>query len=96
MLSMSPLLILHISLGVLLLLAFIVRYIAVLTKKITPQTGRSAMTILATALVASGVAVGIVYKAPITGDCLKSLGIIALVIVLEYGLQSVALSIGVV
>jgi hypothetical protein len=85
---MSPLLILHITLGTVLLLVFIVRYIAVLAKKISPKTGRSSIAVLAVALVSSGVALGIVYKAPITSACIDALGIIGFVVVLEYALQN--------
>ena len=84
---MSPLLILHITLGSILVVVFVARYVAVLAKKIAPSTGRNGIAALATALVASGVAVSIVYKAPITKACLSSLGIIATVVVLEYALQ---------
>jgi len=87
---MTPLLILHIALGTALVVVFIARYVAVLAKRIGPRTGRGAMTVLATALVASGVVVGIVYKAPITKACLSSLGIIVTVVVLEYALQILA------
>lgn len=85
---MSPLLILHITLGSVLLVAFVVRYVAVLMGKIAPQTGRSSITVLAVALVASGVALGIVYKAPLTSACLSALAIIGIVVVLEYVLQT--------
>jgi hypothetical protein len=85
---MSFLLILHIALGTVLLAAFVVRYVAVLTKKIEPKTGRSSIAVLATALVSSGVALGIVYKAPLTSACLSALAIIGTVVVLEYALQN--------
>jgi hypothetical protein len=87
---MNPLLIAHIALGVVLVAAFVGRYVGVLTKRIEPKTGRLWIAALATALVASGTALGIVYKAPITKDCISSLAIIGTVVALEYVLQYVA------
>ena len=84
---MSYLLVVHILLGTMLLLAFVVRYLGVLARKIEPTTGRSFITVVGVALVASGVALGVVYKAPITNACLSALGIIVTIIALEYALQ---------
>jgi hypothetical protein len=87
---MSPLLILHIALGTVLVVAFVARYIALLARKVAPQTGRRPIALLAVALVASGVALSIAYKAPLTTACISSLGIIFTVVVLEYALQNLA------
>jgi hypothetical protein len=84
---MAYLLILHISLGVLLLLSFITRFIAVIAKKIDPKFGKAFVASLGFALVGSGVALSVVTKSPLTGTCLSALGIIAVIIALEFGLQ---------
>ncbi len=84
---MIYLLILHISLGALLVLSFVIRFVAVITKRINPKTGRHFVEGLGFALVSSGVALVFVAKAPLTGACLSSLTIIFTIIALEYGLS---------
>lgn len=76
----------HILLGFSLLVAFVTRYVAVLTKKISPKAGRTFIAGLSAALLASGFALVAVTKAPLTGACLASLLIIAAVVTLEFGL----------
>jgi hypothetical protein len=83
------LLVLHITLGVLLLLGFITRFIAVLTKKIDASYGRKFVGGLGIALVLSGIGLEIITKSPLKGACLSSLSIIAVIIILEAGLSYV-------
>ena len=83
---MISLLILHIIFGTLLVVAFVVRYIAVIMKKISPKTGRSLIAGLSVLLLTSGFALVIAYKAPLSGLCVASIAIISGVVAAEYGL----------
>ena len=82
---MNYLLILHVSLGAMLLIVFVARFILVISKRIGLKAGRSFVGGLGLALVASGVSLSVVTKSPLTGTCLSALGIIAFVVALEVG-----------
>ena len=68
------------------MLAFVARYIAVIMKKISPKAGRSLIAGLSALLLTSGIALVIVYRAPLTGLCIASILIISGVVAAEYGL----------
>jgi hypothetical protein len=82
-----PLLITHILIGLALVTTFVVRYLAVFTKRIETEQGRGLILGLSTALVASGFALVIVAHSPLTGACLSALAIVAVVGALEGALQ---------
>jgi hypothetical protein len=88
MIMVIALLILHISIGLALLATFVVRYIGLLTRRIEPQQGRSLILGLGSALVASGLVLVVVTQSTLSSACLSSLGIIAVIGVLEAGLYS--------
>jgi len=77
----------HIFIGLALVVAFLVRFVSILTKRIESEQGRSLMLGLSAALVASGVALVIVAHSPLTSACLSSLAIIVTVGALEGILQ---------
>jgi hypothetical protein len=85
--SMSYLLILHISLGALLVVTAITRAIAILAQKISPKTGRYFVVGLGSALIASGLALVITTHSSLTGICLASLVIVSAIIASELGLE---------
>jgi hypothetical protein len=87
---MNYLLALHILIGFSLLTTFIVRYLGVLTKKIDPKNGRNLISVLGISLIASGTALVIVDKAPISGACISSIVIIAVVVMSEFILNTLA------
>ncbi len=80
------LLIVHLSLGALLIISVIVRFIGVMTHRIDSQVGKYFVVGLGSALVLSGVALEIITKSPLTGACLSSLAIISAIILYELGL----------
>jgi len=84
---MILLLITHIIIGLALVVAFLVRFAAILAQRITSEQGRGIMLGISSALVASGVALVIVAHAPLTSACLSSLAIIVTVGALEGALQ---------
>jgi uncharacterized membrane protein HdeD (DUF308 family) len=86
MMLMNSLLVLHILLGASVLVTLIVRYIAVLAKRIEPKAGRSLVEVLGAVLLASGVALVIVDKAPLTSACVSGLAIICFIVTAELSL----------
>jgi hypothetical protein len=86
---MVYLLAVHIFLGVTVLAAFVVRYIAVLLRKLRPGTGRLVMLGLSIGLVATGVALEIVAHKGLTAACVVALAIIVTLSALEAILQKV-------
>ena len=81
------LLVVHIALGLALVVAFLVRFAAVLAGKISTGQGRGLVVGLATALVMSGFALVVVAHSPLTSACLSSLVIITVAGALEGALQ---------
>ena len=84
---MIYLLIAHITIGALLVLSVIVRFMAVVLGKINFRTGRYYVVGLGAALVASGTALVIVAHSPLTGACLSALAIVIAVLAYEFGLE---------
>lgn len=84
---MIYLLVVHIVLGGLLLLSVLTRALAIILKKITPQTGRFFVGGLGLGLVTSGAALEIVAKQPLTGACLFALFIVFSLLGTEFLLQ---------
>jgi hypothetical protein len=83
------LLVVHILIGLTLVVAFLIRFAAILAQRITGKDGRGLMLGLTTALVGTGVALVVVAHSPLTSACLSSLAIIATVAALEGALQLV-------
>jgi hypothetical protein len=85
-----PLLVLHITIGFALVATFLGRYIGLLTHRLETRQGRNLILGLGTALVATGLILVVVARSTLTSACLSSLGIIAVIGVLEFGLVTVA------
>ena len=81
------LLIAHILIGLALLVAFMVRFVMVLAKRISSNQVRGLILSLTSALVLSGFLLVLIAHSPLTGACLSSLVIIAVVGALEGALQ---------
>jgi hypothetical protein len=89
MLMIIPLLIFHITIGFALVATFVVRYVGLLTRKLHSSQGRGLILGLGSALVVSGLVLVVVAHSTITSACLSSLGIIAVIGVLEAGLYGI-------
>ncbi|HUC86839.1 MAG TPA: hypothetical protein VMR75_00735 [Candidatus Saccharimonadales bacterium] len=86
---MVYLLAVHIFLGVTLLVAFVVRYVAVLARKLHPDRGRQLILGLSGLLVLSGVLLILVTHKGLTAACLTALAIIVTISILEIALQKI-------
>ena len=89
---MVYLLIIHISLGAVLVATFLYRGFAIFTAKINHNKGRQAVPILGAGIVTSGAALSIIAHSEISSICLSSIVVIAVIIIAEYILQRLPVS----